>query len=138
MSPSQEGEPRKILIVDDEPNIVTYLEMLLQDEGFKTVSAANGKEGFTKAKEEHPDLVCLDITMPEESGMRFYLNFKEEPDLADTPVLIVTAVTGFGGDPEPFRQFMSTRSQFPEPEGFFSKPIDRDAFLERVRELLPN
>jgi CheY-like chemotaxis protein len=82
--------------------------------------------------------VCLDITMPEESGVRFYRNVKNEPDLAETPVLIVTAVTGFGGDPEPFRQFMSTRTQFPEPEGFFSKPIDRDAFIEKVRELLPN
>lgn len=134
---SNAGEPRKILIVDDEPNIVTYLEMLLQDEGYQTVSASNGKEGFQMAKQEHPDLVCLDITMPEESGVRFYRNFKGESDLADTPVLIVTAVTGFGGDPEPFRQFLSTRTQIPEPEGFFSKPIDRDAFLEKVRELVP-
>jgi CheY-like chemotaxis protein len=137
MSNSEAGEPRKILIVDDEPNIVTYLEMLLQDEGFTTVSAANGKEGFEVARQERPDLVCLDITMPEESGIRCYRNIKSEPDLADTPVLIVTAVTGFGGDPEPFRQFMSSRKQIPEPEGFFSKPIDRDAFLEKVRELLP-
>lgn len=112
--------------------------MLLQDEGYQTVAAANGKEGFAKAKQEHPDLICLDITMPEESGVRFYRNVKDEPDLSATPVLIVTAVTGFGGDPEPFRQFLSSRKQIPEPEGFFSKPIDRDAFLEKVREVLPN
>jgi CheY-like chemotaxis protein len=138
MAKPSAGEPRKILIVDDEPNIVTYLEMLLQDEGFSTVSAANGREGFEKARQEKPDLICLDITMPEESGVRFYRNVKEDPDLTDIPVLIVTAVTGFGGDPKPFRQFLSTRKQIPEPEGFFSKPIDRDAFLDKVREVLPN
>jgi len=138
MANSNAGEARKILIIDDEPNVVAYLEMVLQDEGYQTVSAANGREGFEKARQERPDLVCLDINMPEESGVRFYRNVKGDPDLADVPVLIVTAVTGLGGNPEPFRKFLSTRKQIPAPEGFFPKPIDRDEFLEKVRELLPN
>jgi two-component system cell cycle response regulator DivK len=63
---------RKILIIDDETSVVTYLETLLQDEGFETVTAANGKEGLEKAKSAKPDLVTLDITMPEKSGVKFY------------------------------------------------------------------
>jgi hypothetical protein len=51
-------------------------------------------------------------------------------------VVLVTAVTGYGGDPEPFKQFMSTRDQVPPPDGFFSKPIERDDFLARINELL--
>ncbi len=127
---------KKILIIDDERSVVAYLETLLQDNGYETVSAENGRVGFEKAKSEKPDLVCLDITMPEESGIRFYRNLKDDPDLAGTPVVIVTAVTGDGGDPEPFKKFISTRKQVPAPEAFFSKPIDRREFLDTVARVL--
>ena len=53
---------KRILIVDDEAHVVTYLETLLQDSGFDTISAADGVEGLAKAKQEHPDLVALDIS----------------------------------------------------------------------------
>jgi CheY-like chemotaxis protein len=127
---------KKILIIDDERSVLTYLETLLQDNGYETVCAENGRVGFEKAKSEKPDLVCLDITMPEESGIRFYRNLKEDPELTATPVVIVTAVTGDGGDPEPFRKFISTRKQVPAPEAFFSKPIDRDEFVAAVAKIL--
>ena len=127
---------RTILVVDDEPHVVAYLEMLLQDQGYATVSAANGREGMEQAKEHAPDLICLDITMPEESGVRMYRNLKEDPQLAPIPVLVVTAVTGLGGDPEPFRNFLNSRKNIPAPEGFFSKPIEREKFLEKVSEIL--
>jgi len=131
------GDTRKVLILDDEPDVVAYLEMLLQDNGYETVKAADGKQGYEVAKREKPDLVCLDINMPEESGVRFYRNLKDDPDLGRTPVLIVTAVTGLGGDPEPFRKFLGRWKHVPAPEGFFAKPIDREAFLAKVKELLP-
>jgi CheY-like chemotaxis protein len=122
--------------VDDEPHVVAYLEMLLQDQGYETVPAADGHEGLEKAKAHAPDLICLDITMPEESGVRMYRNLKEDPDLASIPVVVVTAVTGLGGDPEPFKSFLSSRKNVPPPEGFFSKPIDREEFLEKVSQIL--
>ena len=127
---------KKILIIDDERSVLSYLETLLQDNGYETVCAENGRVGFEKAKSEKPDLVCLDITMPEESGIRFYRNLKEDPELTSTPVVIVTAVTGDGGDPEPFKKFISTRKQVPAPEAFFSKPIDRDEFVAAVAKIL--
>jgi CheY-like chemotaxis protein len=127
---------KKILIIDDERSVLTYLETLLQDNGYETVCAENGKTGFEKALSEKPDLVCLDITMPEESGIRFYRNLKDDSELASTPVVIVTAVTGDGGDPEPFKKFISTRKQVPAPEAFFSKPIDREEFLGAVARIL--
>ena len=127
----------RVLVIDDEPNVVTYLEMLLQDNGYQTLNASDGKRGMQLAESEKPDLICLDISMPEESGIRMYRNLKDDPELAKIPVLVVTAVTGYGGDPDPFRKFLATRSQFPAPEGFFSKPIDQEAFVARVKELLP-
>ncbi len=127
---------KRILIVEDEPHVAMYLETLLQDHGYETEIAANGREAWERARKKRPDLVSLDITMPEESGIRFYRRLKEDPDLADVPVIVVTAVTGYGGDPEPFKNFLDTRRQVPPPEGFFSKPIDRDAFLEAVARQL--
>ena len=128
--------PRKILIIDDEPHVVAYLEMLLQDAGYATVSAGDGKAGLEKTRQEMPDLICLDITMPEQSGIRFYRNLREDAELANVPVVVVTAVTGKGGDPAPFKEFLSSRKVVPPPEGFFSKPIVREDFMAEVKRIL--
>ncbi len=130
------AKPKLVLVIDDEPSVVTYLETLLRDNGYDTCSAENGRTGFEKVKQERPDLVCLDITMPEESGIRFYRDLKDDPELKGTPVIIVTAVTGFGGDPEPFKHFISTRKHVPPPEGFLAKPIDQQEFLATVARVL--
>ncbi len=127
---------KKILIVDDEPGLVAYLETLLQDNGYDTVTATDGEVGFEKLKSERPDLVTLDISMPETSGVRLYRNLRDDPALAKTPVVIVTAVTGKGGDPEPFRKFISTRNQVPPPEGFIAKPIEQEELLSTIENLL--
>ncbi len=81
-------------------------------------------------------MVTLDISMPETSGVRFYRNLKEDPELAKIPVVIVTAVTGKGGDPEGFKKFISTRRQVPAPEGFIAKPIEPEELLSTIRDLL--
>ena len=136
MNEPQSGGKKKILILDDEPHVVTYLETLLLDNGYQTVSASNGKEGMEKVKTEKPDLVCLDISMPEQSGIRFYRNLKGDPELSSIPVVIVTAVTGSGGAPEPFERFISTRKRIPPPDGFFPKPINKQEFLDKIAKLL--
>ncbi len=133
---TETAEKKKVLIVEDEAHVVTYLETLLQDNGYDTAAAMNGKEAMEKVKADKPDLICLDITMPEESGVRFYRNLKDVPELSSIPVVIVTAVTGIGGDPDPFKQFLSTRKQIPPPEAFFSKPIEEKEFLDKIAELL--
>ncbi len=135
MAESQDGK-KKILVVDDEPHVVTYLETLLQDNGYATTSATNGKEAIQRIEEDRPDLVCLDVSMPEESGVRCYRNIKENPEWSSIPVVIVTAVTGYGGDPEPYKKFISTRKQVPPPEGYLSKPIDKQEFLDTIAEAL--
>ena len=127
---------KKILVVDDERHIVTYLETLLGDNGYETVAAFDGEEALEKARTDKPDLVSLDITMPKASGMRFYRELKNDPDLTSIPVLIVTAVTGYANDPDEFKKFMSTRKQVPPPEGFVAKPIDKDELLRTVADLL--
>lgn len=132
----QKKNGKRVLVIDDERSVVAYLETLLQDNGYETFSAENGRAGIDLARREKPDLVCLDITMPEESGIRFYRNLRDDPNLSAIPVVVVTAVTGIGGNPEPFRKFLNTRRQVPPPDAFFSKPIVQEEFLEAVARLI--
>ncbi|KPK62329.1 MAG: hypothetical protein AMS21_07770 [Gemmatimonas sp. SG8_38_2] len=127
---------KKILIVDDEPDILSYLEMILQDNGYVTLTARNGNEAMETLRKEKPDLVTLDISMPEASGTRFYKELKMDPELSSTPVFIVTAVTGFGGDKHGYEKFISHRRLVPPPEAFFPKPIDREEFIAAVKKQL--
>ena len=132
---SEETKKKRVLVIDDEPHVVTYIKTLLEDNGYETATAANGREGMEVAKAVKPDLVCLDITMPEESGIRFYRNLKGDSTLSKTPVIVVTAVSYYGKDSEPFRRFLNTRRQVPPPEGFIPKPIDQEAFLKAVSDV---
>ena len=67
-----------ILIVDDEADVSTYLRAFFEDNGFAAVTAENGKEGFAKAKQLQPALITLDITMPEESGVRMLKDLQDD------------------------------------------------------------
>jgi len=125
-----------ILVVDDEPDIVTYLTTLLEDNGYQTDSAANGVEAMAKIKDKRPDLVSLDMSMPEKSGVKVYREMKESSEANTIPVLVVTGVTGFGGKSETFEKFLGTRKQVPPPDGFIAKPIEPDELLEKVKKLI--
>ena len=94
------------------------------------------QEALERVKQERPDLVTLDISMPQASGARFYKEVKSDPELASIPVVIVTAVTGYGGGTRAYEKFISGRRTVPPPEGFFPKPINREEFLETVETLL--
>ncbi len=125
-----ENTSKKILVVDDEPDVVAYLTALLQDHAFFVVSAANGREGFAKAKSENPDLIILDITMPEESGVRMFRNVQEEATTAHIPVVILTGIS------HDFKRFIETRRQVHPPAGYFDKPPDREKLIAKINELL--
>jgi len=121
---------KTILIVDDEPDVAAYLKAFFEDHGFRVITAADGKAGFQSAKQERPDLITLDITMPEESGVRMFRDLQADSDTAGIPVVIVTGVS-----PE-FKRFIETRRQVHPPDAYFEKPIDRDALLAKVNEIL--
>ncbi len=129
---------KKVLVVDDEPDVVTYLMSLLEDNDYAVITAADGKQAMDKLKSEKPDLVTLDISMPEKSGIRFYREVKEDPELKNTPVVVVTGVSSLqdGGTGKDFERFLSTRKSAPPPDAFIMKPIEADKLLETVKNLL--
>ncbi|MBT3231376.1 MAG: response regulator [Calditrichaeota bacterium] len=126
----EEKSLKTILVVEDEPDVVSYLVTFFTTNGYNVVSATDGKKGYEKAKANHPDLITLDILMPEESGVRMYRNLHDDPTTNEIPVIMIT---GYRSD---FKKFIETRKQVSPPAGYFEKPIDRDAVLEKVKELI--
>lgn len=124
------SDKKKVLVIDDEPDVRTYLTTLLEDNGYSVECAKDGEEGWQKFQQERPDLVTLDITMPEKSGVRFYRDVKENAEFRTTPIIIVTGVS------TDFEQFISSRKKVPPPEGYIPKPVDQDALLAKVKELI--
>jgi CheY-like chemotaxis protein len=122
------GDKKTILVVDDEPDIRDFITTLLEDNGYATMSADDGGQGIDKVKEHRPDLVTLDITMPEKSGVRFYRDMKESDEWKDIPIIIITGIAS------EFEKFITTRKQVPPPEAYVSKPIDPKEILELVKK----
>lgn len=122
-------EKKTVLVIDDEPDTVVYISSLLEDNGYATIAAKDGAEALEKVKGGRPDLITLDITMPEKSGVRFYRDIKESEEWKDIPIIIITGIS------KDFEKFISTRRQVPPPEGYLSKPIDQEELLKLARDL---
>jgi CheY-like chemotaxis protein len=119
---------KKILIVDDEQDILTYLSTLLEDNGYDTVLAKNGEEALKQMEAALPDLITLDISMPGKSGVKFYRDMKVDDRWKHIPIIIITGVS------EDFKKFISSRQQVPPPEGYLSKPIEKEEILALVKK----
>jgi CheY-like chemotaxis protein len=121
---------KTVLVVDDDPDAREYLSTVLEDNGFTATTANDGVEAIAAVEQRVPDLVTLDISMPEKSGVAVYRKLKEDDRLKGVPVIIITGVS------EEFERFISTRRQVPPPEGYISKPVDAEEFVRKVRDLI--
>jgi two-component system alkaline phosphatase synthesis response regulator PhoP len=134
------GMAPKILIVDDDQDVILFLSTLLSDHGYDTIDASNGREGLEKAKSECPDLILLDLMMPQKSGISMLADLKEDAGLRNIPVIMVTGVTGETGiDLDAFFKGDSSQDDgqaASKPEGFVEKPVDPQRLLKMIREVL--
>ncbi len=121
---------KKILIVDDESDVIEWMTAFFEDNDYSTISAVNGADAFALAKSEKPDLVTLDITMDQESGMRALKNLQNTEETKDIPIIICTGIS-----PD-MKQFIDRSKQLDNPAAFLEKPIDRDVLLKKVKELV--
>ena len=81
----------RILVVDDEPDIVLMIRMILEAKGFAVITASDGEEGLQKAIAEKPDLILLDIIMPKKDGFKMLSEIKKDDSVRDIPVILLTA-----------------------------------------------
>ncbi len=125
-----ETTKKKILVIEDQDDTLAYLTAVLEDNGYCAIGARDGVEGVEKAKEEKPDLITLDISMPEKSGIRTLKELQKDPVTEKIPVVIVTGLS------DEFRHYIQHRRQVVPPAGYISKPIDRKELLETIAKIL--
>jgi two-component system cell cycle response regulator DivK len=119
--------PKTVLIVEDNELNMKLFHDLLEAHGYQTIQTRNGIEALDLARAHHPDLILMDIQLPEISGLEVTKWIKEDDDLRSIPVIAVTAFA-MKGDEERIRQGGC--------EAYISKPISVSKFLETVRAYL--
>ena len=117
----------KILIVDDEPNIVSMLADVLADAGYDTQAIGNGRDALEAARRDHPDLMLLDVQMPQLDGFEVASRLKADPATASIPIIMLSAMEGRGA------RIVGLESG---AEEYLSKPFDPAELLARIRNLL--
>ena len=114
---------RKVLIVDDEQDVRDYLSSLLEDHGYDFSAAEDGLAAMEMIREEKPDLILLDLQMPEETGTGLYRKLHNKKELKDIPVIVISGLAG--------RDVAVSKSVV-----VFEKPIDEEALLACIKEKL--
>lgn len=117
----------RILLVDDEPDILELLSYNLEKENYKIMTASNGKEAIEKAQEFSPDLILLDIMMPEMDGVEVCYQLRSKPEFSNTVIAFLTARS------EDFTQISALEAG---GDDFIVKPIRPKVFNSRIKALL--
>lgn len=127
---------KKVLVVDDDPDVRLFSVTVLEENGYTPLEAANGEEGLKMIKQEKPELVILDVLMPRQSGIRLYRELKTDKSLKNIPIIILSgiakktflrsqkALTEFGG------------KEVPEPKIYLEKPVEPEVLAEEIKKIL--
>ncbi|HWT79018.1 MAG TPA: response regulator [Candidatus Methylomirabilis sp.] len=128
-----QGMAPKVLVVDDEEDIVTYLVAVLEDNGFRAVGESKATAVLDTIHKERPDLILLDIMMPGQSGLSLYRAIRKDSETADVPVFIIS---GYSQERDFAVMAGGLETQVARlPDGYLEKPISIPALLRNLHEL---
>lgn len=123
----------KVLIIDDDVDMVEAEKMVLENNGYVVISAFDGQDGYRKIKEENPDVIILDVMMATtEEGFQLAYQLRNDPKLTSLPIVMVTAigkVTGFKFDPKKDEDFLPV-------DQYLEKPVKPEQLLKAVENAL--
>jgi len=123
---------KKILIVDDEPDLVEAVSIILESKGYEVAKAYGGVEGLKKAKTENPDLIVLDVMMPDKDGYEVCKELKADAKYRSIPILLLTAVVAN----IPTSRYTQEMGMETEADDFLDKPVEAKELVKRVEALL--
>jgi len=121
-----------VLIVDDEVDITVYLRHALEEHGFRVVTFSDAEEAAAALRESEPDVVCLDLLMPRQTGLSLYAEIVENPRLKDCPVVIISGLAVRND----LDSMLQRAGDLPPPAAFLEKPIDIDELVGTLEDLL--
>jgi len=124
---------KRVLIVDDDPDLVEAVSMLLENSGMVPLAAYGGFEGLDKAKNESPDLIILDVMMPDKDGFEVAKELAANEETKKIPLIMLTAVGEHIGDTN-YAPHSAGRNL--EADDWFDKPVDPKQLVERAKSLL--
>ena len=123
----------KILVIDDDPDLQILLQTVLERKGFQVVSAYNPEEGIQKVESEKPDLVILDVLMPQDyEGFDVARKIREDLKMRELPIILLSAVHSVKKVPYRF----SPHEEWLPVDYFFDKPVESPVLLSKIKELL--
>ena len=127
-------EPKTVLIVDDEADMLETVKMALEEDGYDFLTAADGEEAVAAARSHAPDLVILDVQMPRMNGFQAFAALHKDEATRAIPVIMLTGIaerTGIGFDAEDMGAYLGS-----EPEAYIDKPVDPEVLQATVRRVL--
>lgn len=127
---------KKVLVIEDEADVLTYLLAVLEDQGLQAETLDRNAalaEGVASAR---PDLILLDVMMPERSGVSIYEELRTTPALMDIPVIIISGFSPDGDSMSTNFQQMLSDPSLPLPDGFIDKPMNLDLLITMVHDTL--
>jgi len=119
---------RYVLIVDDDPDLVETVAMMLESKGYEVGKAYDGLEGEESIKQRRPDLVVLDVMMPRKHGYKLCAELKHNEETRDIPIILLTAV----GDAVPTTTYTHADGKATEADEYIPKPVDAKTLVEAV------
>jgi DNA-binding response OmpR family regulator len=131
-----DSQNKKILVVDDDLNMRIFISTVLKTSGYTAFAARDGKEGFRKAEENAPDLIILDVMMPDEGGVLMYRNLKSHPKMKCIPVVMLSGVESATFSHTLKLLNLGLQADLPEPEAYLEKPPKPDELLQTIKEIL--
>jgi two-component system alkaline phosphatase synthesis response regulator PhoP len=123
---------QKILIVDDDPDLVEAVSIILESKGYAVAAAYGGVEGLEKAKTENPDLIVLDVMMPDKDGYEVCKELKADEKYRSIPILLLTAVVSKISSTK-YTQQMGMET---EADDYVDKPVEPDELVRRIEVLI--
>ncbi|MBU2518291.1 MAG: response regulator [Proteobacteria bacterium] len=124
---------KRVLIIDDDPDLVEAISMLLEAEGMVPLAAYGGIEGLEKARTQSPDIIILDVMMEDKDGFAVAREVSGDDKLRDIPVIMLTAVAEHAMDTS-YTPQAAIKSL--EADEWFDKPVDPAALVSRIKELV--
>jgi two-component system phosphate regulon response regulator PhoB len=127
---------KKVLIVDDDSDIITFVVTVLEEHDYTPIIAKNGEEGLNKVRQDNPDLVILDVLMPKQSGIKMYRELKTDESMKGIPVVILSGIAKrtFLRSQEALTEFGG--KNVPEPEAYIEKPVEPEELAEIIKEFV--